>query len=87
MNIKYTVRNDWGEILTCVVDGDKDLTAQFEEILQIRRGNGIGLIFRQEEIEVTDSYHGSAMAIFSILSRGETQEPVSLRWTSLEENN
>ena len=87
MNIRYTVKNDWGKILCCVVDGEKDLTSQLEEVLYIRHGNGIGVIVHEAEIEVTDYYHGSAMASFAILSREETQEPVSLRWTYLEENN
>ena len=87
MRIKYTVRNDWGKILTCVVDGEKDLIDQLEEVLRIRHGNGIGVDVREAEIEVTDYYYGSSMASFAILSREETQEPVSLRWTYLEENN
>ena len=87
MNIRYTVKNDWGNILCCVVDGEKDLTSQLEEVLCIRHGNGIGVVVREAEIEVTDYYYGSSMASFAILSREETQEPVSLRWTYLEENN
>lgn len=83
MNIKYTVRNDWGKILTCVVDGEKDLQPQFEEILHIQRGNGIGVMLHENEVEVTDYYHGSSMAGFAVLSREETEEPVSLCWTYL----
>lgn len=87
MNIKYTVKSDSGWILTCVVDGGKDLKPQFEEILYIRPGNGIGLTFLAEEIEVTDYYHGSAVALFKILSREETEESVSLRWTEVRKEN
>ena len=84
MHIRYTVRNDRGEILICVVDGEKDLVTQFEEILYIRPGNGISVTVRDEEVEVVDYYHGSSMAGFAVLSREETDDPVSLRWTRIE---
>jgi hypothetical protein len=87
MHIRYTVRNDRGEILTCVVDGEKDLITQFEEILYIRPGNGISVTVRDEEVEVVDYYHASSMASFAVLSQEETVDPVSLRWARIEKPN
>ena len=85
MNIKYTVQNqDSKRVVSCIVDGEKDLERQFEEVFQIAHGHGIGVFVRENEIELTDYYHASSMAGFDILSREETTEPIHLEWTVVE---
>ena len=85
MNIKYTVQNqDNKRKISCIVDGTKNLDVQFDEVFKIARGHGIGVYVRENQLELTDYYHGSAMAIFDILSKEETTEPVDLTWTDVE---
>ncbi len=84
MNIKYTVKNEGGRILSCVLDAEKELDLQLEEVMGISHGYGIGVNVRENEIEVTDYYHASSMASFKILCREETKEPLSLKWTEMK---
>ncbi len=84
MNVKYTVQNtDNKRILSCILDSEKDIETQLEEVFHIARGHGVGVFVRESEIEITDYYHASAMASFDILSREETNEPVDLKWTEV----
>ena len=83
MNIKYIVKNDGGRILSCIIDSVKEPELQFEEVLGLSHGHGIGVYVREDEIEVMDYFHASSMAGFKILSREETEEPLSLKWTEI----
>ena len=81
MNIKFTVKSDGGRILTCVLDAEKELDLQLEEVMGLSHGHGIGVTVREDEIEVVDYYHASSMAGFRVLCREETEDPLSLKWT------
>ena len=83
MNVKYTVKSENGATLSCVIDAEGKADLQFETLMGISHGHGIGVYVREDEIEVTDYYHASVMAIFKILSREETDEPLSLKWTEI----
>ena len=85
MNIKLTVQNqDNKRKISCVLDGEKDIEHQLEQVFQISPGHGIGVFVRENEIEITDYYHASSMAGFDILSKEETTQPVELKWTDAD---
>ena len=81
--IAISKNTDNKRILSCILDSEKDIETQFEEVFHIAHGHGIGVFVREGEIEITDYYHASAMASFNILSREETNEPVDLKWTEV----
>ena len=77
MNIKLTVQNqDTKRKISCVLDGEKDMEHQLEQVFQISPGHGIGIFVRENEIEITDYYHASSMAGFDILSKSSTYNPI-----------
>ena len=85
MNIKFTLKNiDTNKIISCTVDGNQDIENQLETAFGIDHGHGVGVYLREKEVEISDYYHGSAMAIFDILSKEETLDPVDLKWTEVE---
>ena len=81
MNVKYTVKNvDSGRTTSCVIDPNGNIEDQLLQVFQITPGHGIGIFVRGSEIELTDYYHASSMAMFEILSKTETSDPVSKEW-------
>lgn len=81
MNRKYTVRTEFGDVRTCVVDTDEDICRQLEQVFQVRHGQGLSVTLRADEIELVDIYHGSSVTSAAILKTEDTDEAVSLRWT------
>ena len=86
MNVKYTVKNiDNGKVVSCVLDPEKNVEEQLMDVFGIAPGHGVAAYVRGSDIELTDYYHASCMAIFRILSVEQTNEAVSLRWTDVIE--
>ena len=81
MHVKYRLKNlDTGWIFSGVIDGDRKAEPQLEALFQIGSGNGIGVNLFPDRVELTDYFHASAMAEFTILSKEETTEPLSAKW-------
>ena len=84
MNIKYTLKNiDTGWIISGVIDGEQKAEPQLGNLFQIASGNGIGVNLFPDRVELTDYFHASAMAVFTILSVEETTEPLSAKWAQM----
>lgn len=83
MNKKYTVKNDRGDIFTCIIDTDKDVDEQFCEVLAIRKGHGFTVEVRDKEIRIVDYFAASTAGRFEILSQTESELPVDLKWTKI----
>lgn len=83
MNKKYVFRNvDSGATLSCILDGDKKIEDQLEQICGIGKGGGLSVVMREDGAEIMDYFHASSMAFFKLLSSEDTDLPVSLKWTA-----
>ncbi len=83
MNKKYTVKNDSGDILTCVIDGAVDAEQQLCEVCGIRKGHGFTVEIRGKEIRVVDYFAASTAGRFTIMSVTDSGLPVDLNWTKI----
>ena len=82
MNTKLTVKAQNGKTLRCVLSNDANLENQLEKMLH---ADGGGLCVRIEygEIRVVDYFHNETVGAFKILSKEDTEETVSLKWTEI----
>ena len=84
MNKKYIVKAPNEKTVFCVLSPDQPAKEQLAAVLQVH-GGGLSVELTDKEILVMDYFHGSPMAIFTILSLEDTDLPVSLRWTPADE--
>ena len=80
MNKKLTVRNEFGEIVSCVLSDQESLEKQMMDVLSLRAGCGFSADFRKDSVVVRDTYTNETVGIFEILSFAETDESVVLNW-------
>ena len=85
MHLKFTVITPHGTKTCCVIDKEKDLEYQLEDIVRIGHGHGLAVHLEKEWINVVDYYHAENMAEYKILSVEETDAPLSTGWETVEE--
>ena len=83
MNKKYTVKAPNGKTVSCILSPDAPEAEQLSTALHVH-GGGLSVECNDKEILVMDYFHGSAMAVFTILSVEATDLPVSLSWSEEE---
>lgn len=80
MNKKLTVRNEFGEIVSCVLSDQESFEKQMMDVLSLRAGCGFSVDFRNDSVVVRDTYTNETVGTFEILSFSETDESVVLNW-------
>ena len=80
MNKKLTVRNEFGEIVSCVLSDLESFEKQMMDILSLRAGCGFSVDFRNDSVVVRDTYTNETVGTFEILSFAGTDESVVLNW-------
>ena len=83
MNKKYIVKAPNGKTVSCILSSAVPREEQLSTVLHVH-GGGLSVECNDTEILVMDYFHGSAMAIFTILSIEATDLPVSLSWSEEE---
>lgn len=86
MNKKITVRNEFGKIRYCVLDGNRDFEQQLNEwqFGSAHPNGGICVCFHPTEIQFVDYFHADPMATFPILSIEDTDEDVAVKWIDVK---
>ena len=82
MNTKLTVKAENGKVLYCILNKDEDIISQLETVLYVH-GGGLSVRIVEDEIRVMDYYHDEVVGFFTVLSREDTEEKVSLKWTEI----
>ena len=80
MNKKLTVRNKFGEIVSCVLSDNESFEKQMMDVLSIRAGCGFSVEFKNDSVVVKDYYTNETVGTFEILSFTETDDSVALNW-------
>ena len=78
MNKKLTVRNEFGEIASCVLSDQESFEKQMMDVLSLRAGCGFSVDFRKDSVVVRDTYTNETVGTFEILSFAGTDESVVL---------
>lgn len=80
MNKKLTVRNKFGETVSCVLSDKESFEKQMMEVLSLQAGSGFSVEFKKDSVMVKDYYTNETVGTFEILSFVETDESVDLNW-------
>ena len=80
VNKKLTVRNKFGEIVSCVLSDKESFEKQMMEVLSLHAGCGFSVDFRTDSVVVKDYFTNETVGAFEILSFVETDESVVLNW-------
>ena len=80
MNKKLTVKNQFGEIVSCVLSDQESLEKQMMEVLALQAGCGFSVEFKHDSVVVKDYFTNETVGTFEIVSFVETDENVVLNW-------
>lgn len=80
MNKKLTVKNKFGEIVSCVLSDKESFEKQMMDVLSLHAGCGFSVDFKKDAVVVKDYYTNETVGTFEILSFAETDESVVLNW-------
>lgn len=80
MNKKLTVRNAFGEIVSCVLPDKQSFEQQMMDVLSLHAGCGFSVDFKTNSVVVQDYYTNETVGTFEIISFVETDESVVLHW-------
>ena len=85
MNRKITVRTHRGDLRSFILDPAQDIPQQLATVHRGQIGHGITYQMTETEIQTIDYFCGEVMFAHKILSVEDTREPVSLKWTTIDE--
>lgn len=82
MNKKMTVKTERG-IASCVLSDEKSFDEQLMELFGFTKGHGMWAGIEDNCVKVEDYFVQETLSSFPILSVEDTDEPVSLKWTTV----
>ena len=83
MNKRLTVKNEFGNVVYCVLSGAEPYQQQLIEVLSVNAGYGLTVDFDEESVAVRDYRTNETLGTFKVLSFEDTDEEIRLNWQEI----
>lgn len=83
MNKRLTVKNEFGNVVYCVLSGAEPYQQQLIEVLSVNAGYGLTVDLDKESVAVRDYRTNEALGTFKVLSFEDTDEEICLNWQEI----
>lgn len=83
MNKRLTVKNEFGNVVYCVLSGAEPYQQQLIEVLSVNAGYGLTVDLDKESVAVRDYRTNETLGTFTVLSFEDTDEEICLNWQEI----
>lgn len=83
MNKRLTVKNEFGNVVYCVLSGAEPYQQQLIEVLSVNAGYGLTVDLDKESVAVRDYRTNETLGTFKVLSFEDTDEEICLNWQEI----
>ena len=86
MNKKLILKNDKGETVYCVLNGEADETEELLRVFSIEKGYGLTVEKWSDAVKIVNYFRADTVASFPVVSFEDTEEEPLYQLTPLDEN-
>lgn len=84
MNKRIVVKNNFGKVCFCVIDGNADTEAELNKVYDFAPGGGYRAELWGNVIKIVDYFRGDAVATVDVLSIEDTESNTQYCWSEVE---